>query len=137
MGMTIKDYAAARGKTVQAVYKQIHAKENAEVKNHICKEKRGNKSIQVLDDEAIKILDSASRQTPVIIDKTAKEVEIERLQADNESLKMKIMELQEKLITAHEKIGLLQEQLLLADQTQAEKTEKRSWWQRFWNGKQP
>ncbi|MDI9243579.1 hypothetical protein [Fusibacillus kribbianus] len=133
MGMTIKDYAAARGKTVQAVYKQIHAKENAEVKNHICKEKRGNKSIQVLDNEAIKILDSASRQAPVIINQTAKDTELENFRLENENLKIKIMELQEKLISAHEKIGCLQEQLLLSDQRRHEESadNKRSWWQRF------
>lgn len=135
--MTIKEYAASRGKTVQAVYKQIRAKENAEVKGHIHKEKRGNKNIQILDDEAIRILDDASRQTPVIITQTAKDTELENLRLENENLKIKIMELQEKLISTHEKIACLQEQLLLADQTQAEKTEKRSWWQRLWDGKQP
>lgn len=130
MGMTIKEYAASRGKTVQAVYKQIHAKENAEAKDHIRKEKRGNKSVQILDDEAIRILDDASRQTPVIITQTVKDTELENLRLENENFKIKIMELQEKLISAHEKISCLQEQLLLA-----EKTEKRSWWQRLWDGK--
>ena len=136
--MTIKEYAASRGKTVQAVYKQIRAKENAEVKGHIHKEKRGNKNIQILDDEAIRILDDASRQTPVIITQTAKDTELENLRLENENLKIKIMELQEKLISTHEKIACLQEQLL-ADQKQAEEpvNDKRSWWQRFWNGTQP
>lgn len=133
MEMTIKEYAASRGKTVQAVYKQIRAKENAEVKSHIRKVKRGNKSIQTLDDEAIRILDDASRQTPVIITQTAKDIDLENLRLENENFKIKIMELQEKLITAHEKIGYLQEQLLLADQTK--KSEKKSWWQRFGNSK--
>ena len=58
--LTIKDYATLRGKAVQSVYRQIKAKTNKPLlEGHITTAKIGNKQVQVLDEEAIKILDNA------------------------------------------------------------------------------
>jgi len=108
--LTIKDYAKQRNKSVQAVYKQIKAKENAPLLDgHILIKKIGNKNTKVLDDVAVAVLDEASRQAPVIVEQANKDEELEQLRAENKLLTVKVLELQEKLIIKSERIEELQQ----------------------------
>lgn len=66
--MSIKEYAETRGKSVQAVHQQLKRKSNADaLKGHIFIYKINNKDVKHLDEEAVEILDSSSRQTPSVI----------------------------------------------------------------------
>lgn len=68
--LSVKDYAAQRGKTVQAVYQQMKRKENAaELEGHVTSRYVGNKRVKFLDEVAISILDKGSQSAPVIIQK--------------------------------------------------------------------
>lgn len=67
-GISVKDYAAQRGKTVQAVYQQMKRKENAaQLEGHIQTHRVGNKNVKYLDDTAVFILDQASGSAPLTI----------------------------------------------------------------------
>lgn len=66
--MSVKDYAAQRGKTVQAVYQQMKRQENAAaLEGHVVLRRIGNKNVKFLDEAAIHILDTASSATPTVI----------------------------------------------------------------------
>lgn len=92
--MTIKDYAESRNKTTQAVYKQLHGKSKAnELKGHVEVVVIGGKKTTLLDDEAINILDSYSKQTPNIVVQHDNEELLKELRAENESLKAKMAQL--------------------------------------------
>lgn len=83
--ITVKEYAERKGKSVQAVYKQMRAKENAALlENHIFLQKVGNKTAKVLDDEAVRILDEASRKIPTVIVQDGKDDIIESLRMEIE-----------------------------------------------------
>lgn len=146
--ITIKEYAEKSGKSVQAVYKQIKAKENAALlEEHILLQKIGNKNTKVLDDEAVRILDQASRQAPTVILQSGKDDIIEKLQAEkeqlaneNKALLIKVAELQEQLLQEKDNVKLLQQEkieLLEEKQEQnqqAEEEEKEtSFWHRLWH----
>lgn len=146
--ITIKEYAEKSGKSVQAVYKQIKAKENvALLEGHILLQKIGNKNTKVLDDEAVRILDQASRQAPTVILQSGKDDMIEKLQAEkeqlaneNKALLIKVAELQEQLLQEKDNVKLLQQEkieLLEEKQEQnqqAEEEEKEtSFWHRLWH----
>lgn len=146
--ITIKEYAEKQGKSVQAVYKQIRAKENAALlENHIFLQKVGNKTVKVLDDEAIEILNNASRQAPTVILQNSKDELIETLQAEkdqlaneNKALLVKVAELQEQLLQEKDNVKLLQqEKIALLEEKQDDQTqqpaedEKGSFWSRLWH----
>ncbi|MCM1264233.1 MAG: hypothetical protein NC313_16095 [Butyrivibrio sp.] len=152
MMLTIKEYAEKSGKSVQAVYKQIKAKENATLlEGHILLRKIGGKTIKVLDDDAVKVLDEASRQAPTVVLQSGKDDMIERLQeekeqlaSENKALLVKIAELQEQLIhekdnvklLQQEKIELLEERQYIQNQQPEEEEDdkvKNSFWKRLWN----
>lgn len=142
--ITIKEYAEKSGKSVQAVYKQIKAKENAALlEGHILLQKIGNKNTKVLDDEAVRILDQASRQAPTVILQSGKDDMIEKLQAEkeqlaneNKALLIKVAELQEQLLQEKDNVKLLQQEkieLLEEKQNQQPEEEETSFWHRLWN----
>ena len=125
--LTIKDYATLRGKAVQSVYRQIKAKTNKPLlEGHITTAKIGNKQVQVLDEEAIKILDNASRQDPITIERVSNSEEISRLKDENESLRIQIMQLQKQVISLQESLLNAKQDLLEAKEA-AEQPKKR-WW---------
>lgn len=73
-GLSVKDYAEQRGKTVQAVYQQMKRKENAvALAGHVTTHKIGNKHVKFLDEEAVAILDAGTNSTPSIIIQTETE----------------------------------------------------------------
>ncbi|MCX4379048.1 MAG: hypothetical protein OSJ61_23235 [Lachnospiraceae bacterium] len=148
--ITIKEYAEKSGKSVQAVYKQIKAKENAALlEGHILLQKIGNKNTKVLDDEAVRILDQASRQAPTVILQSGKDDMLEKLQAEkeqlaneNKALLIKVAELQEQLLQEKDNVKLLQqEKIELLEEKQEqnpppeeeEKEKETSFWRRLWH----
>lgn len=129
--MTIKEYAESRGKSVQAVYKQIKSKENAkELEGHIVVQKVGNKNTKLLDEMAVEVLDNASKQSPQVILQTDDKERIEQLENENKLLWSKVAELQDELLKEKDQVKALQlEKIELLEMKNAEPETK--WWQ-FW-----
>ena len=89
--LTIKEFAEMHGKSVQAVYQQIKSKENAKaLEGHIVIHRVGNKDTKLLDEEAVRILQSASMQAPQVIMQTDDKERIEQLRQEKENLLLKI-----------------------------------------------
>lgn len=144
--ITVKEYAEQQGKSVQAVYKQMRAKENAALlENHIFLQKVGNKTAKVLDDEAVEILNNASRQAPTVVLQNGKDEQIEALKAEkeqlaseNKALLVKVADLQEQLLQEKDNVKLLQqEKIALLEEKQDDQTqqpeEKETFWSRLWH----
>ena len=65
--VSVKDYAAQRNKTVQAVYQQMKTAENAAaIEGHVIIRRVGNKNVKFLDEVAVDVLDRASSSAPVM-----------------------------------------------------------------------
>ncbi len=146
--ITVKKYAEQQGKSVQAVYKQMRAKENAALlENHIFLQKVGNKTAKVLDDEAVEILNNASRQAPTVVLQNGKDEQIEALKAEkeqlaseNKALLIKVADLQEQLLQEKDNVKLLQqEKIALLEEKQDDRTQqpedetKETFWSRLWH----
>lgn len=130
--LTVKEYADSRGKAVQSVYRQMKAKTNKVLLDgHVSTAKIGNKQIKVLDDEAVKILDAASRQDPVIVERSSKTEEISRLKNENESLRIQVMELQKQVIGLQDSLLAAKQELLEIKDAPEQPKVKGSWW-KFW-----
>lgn len=107
--LTVKQYAEQRGKTSQAVYKQLRGIENAKaLEGHIFRERINNRMTTVLDAEAVRVLDEASKQSVQIVEQTNDKEKIEALEQENKMLLLKIAELQDKLIEKQDDIQRLQ-----------------------------
>lgn len=140
--ITVKEYAERKGKSVQAVYKQMRAKENAALlENHIFLQKVGNKTAKVLDDEAVRILDEASRKIPTVLVQDGKDDMIESLRMENKQLLLKVADLQDQLLhekdnvklLQQEKIALLEEKEEKQDDQNQRPEEKETFWSRLWH----
>lgn len=79
---SVKQIAEKRGVSERAIYKQIKTHE-AEIAGHTSKINGKN----WYDEVAVKILDEASVQNPVVYLENAEKEEVERLKAENERLK--------------------------------------------------
>lgn len=128
--ITVKEYAETHGKSVQAVYKQLKSKENAEkLKGHIHERKISGKTVKYLDADAVKILEGASAQSPQIIIESQDRARMEELERENENLKIKIMELQEQMLSEmmrqNKRIEELTDKVLLLTETPKKKWK---WW---------
>jgi hypothetical protein len=136
---SIKDYAETHGISVQAVYQQLKRQTNRqELKDHIIK--KYNKLY--LDEYAVSFLESKRETSPTVIIQSEDKAEIDRLRAENELLKGKIAELQERHIQALEgqnkQILELTEKVLLLTEREAEKEKEPEetpaplpWWKRI------
>lgn len=103
--VTVKEYAKAHGKSVQAVYQQMKARENAPLlEGHIITEKVNNKPTKFLDDVAVEILERASMQSPSIVMQAEQSERLEQLQNDKELLLVRVAELQDGLLKKQELI---------------------------------
>jgi chromosome segregation ATPase len=94
--ISVKDYAEKQGISVSAVLQSLHGKRNKSLlQGHIHREDGSNK--QWLDEEAVRILDSGRKKSPVIIDsKEAEARHTEELAAKDqiiEELRERIKEL--------------------------------------------
>lgn len=138
--ITIKEYAELHGKSVQAVYKQIKSKENANVlEGHIFKEKINNKSVKMLDDEAVRILEMASKQSIQVILQQDDKEKIEQLEAENKNLLLQIASIQKELIATQralseekEQVKLLQNEKIELLEQKLEPEEPQKKWYQFW-----
>ena len=135
--ITIKEFAELHGKSVQAVYKQIKSKENATLlEGHIFTEKINNKSVKMLDDVAVQILNDASKQSIQVILQNDDKERIEQLETENKTLLIKIASLQEELITTQKELGKEKDNVKLLQNEKIELLEQKNelktkWWQ-FW-----
>ena len=135
--ITIKEFAELQGKSVQAVYKQIKSKENATLlEGHIFSEKINNKSVKMLDDVAVQILNDASKQSIQVIMQNDDRERIEQLETENKTLLIKIASLQEELITTQKELGKEKDNVKLLQNEKIELLEQKNklktkWWQ-FW-----
>ena len=103
--INIREYANNKGKSVQAVYKQMKSKENAvALEGHVFTQKLNNKNTKFLDETAVKILDEAGRQIPAIIRQTSDKERIEQLENEKRGLLLQVAELHEIIILRQEEV---------------------------------
>lgn len=130
--VTIKEYAKKQNKTVQAVYKQLNAKSNKQrLEGHIYKNEINGKMTTFLDEEAEAILNNASKEAPIVIEKDNRNERIEELENQVKQLQAKIIELEERnsddLRESQKRILELTDKLLLLETKEPPK--KKHWWQ--------
>ena len=106
--ITLKEYAEKKSISYEAVRKQV-SRYREELGDHIKKEGR----TQYLDDWAEEFLDDRRASNVVVMYEHAKDERIEELEQQNQNLRLKVMELQEKIIARDEKLFEMQEQLNL------------------------
>ena len=106
--ITLKEYAEKKSISYEAVRKQV-SRYREELGDHIKKEGR----TQYLDDWAEEYLDDRRASNVVVMYERTKDERIEELEQQNQSLRLKVMELQEKIIYRDEKLFDMQEKLNL------------------------
>lgn len=107
--ISVKEYAESRGKTIQAVHQQRkRTKYKDKLKGHEI-EKDG---VVYLDDEAVKILDSAHNSTVAIIDTSTKE-KLQKLECKLEKLENRERNLLNELAKKNNQVIDLQNKLLI------------------------
>ncbi|WP_405322959.1 hypothetical protein [Fibrobacter sp.] len=103
--MTIKEYATARGKTIQAVYQAMRRKVNAEaLVGHTYTTQIRGKNVLCLDDEAVKILDKGAMQTATVVEKATDEMLIAKYAAELEAERKRADALQAELNEANRQL---------------------------------
>lgn len=134
--ISIKDYAKKKGVSYEAVRKQV-IRYKSELEGHITKINR----TQYLNDEAVSFLDTKRQENPVMQNnKESKIFELEskvyQLEEENRELLLKISDLENKLLEAHELISELKNEKITEkdielndenDKLQPEEL-KKSWW---------
>lgn len=97
--ITVKEYAAKHGKTIQAVHQQMKREKNRKLlEGHVTEQEINGRIVKFLDDEAVRILDHASLQSPIVVVENYETI----LKQENEELLKKNQELSDKLIAAME-----------------------------------
>lgn len=129
--ISIKEYAAQKGVSYEAVRKQV-SRYKKELEGHITKVSR----TQYLDDEAVAFLDGKRQENPVILLQVDKDEEIQRLHDENKALLLKVAELQDALLKEKDTVKELQtEKITLLEVKQEQEAAKRkSWWERLFGG---
>ena len=109
--ISLKDYAAQKGISYEAVRQQVN-RYVADLEGHITKVNR----TQFLDDEAVAFLDQKRAGNPVVIIQQGKDEQIEQLQEQVDLLKSKVIALYERIDLKEEEISRLtaENQALLA-----------------------
>ena len=103
--MTIKEYADARGKTIQAVYQAMKRKVNSEaLEGHTYTTQIRGKNVLCLDDEAVKILDKGAMQTATVVEKATDEMLIAKYAAELEAERKRADALQAELNEANRQL---------------------------------
>ena len=140
MPMSLGDYAASRGISYEAVRKQVNRHKDS-LEGHITKQ--GKK--QLLDDEAVAYLDE-HRLDKVVLMQPAVNDEVQRLEAENKALLMKVAQLQDIIIQKGDQILELQQakhdlesKVMLLEAAHAEPEEPaqephRGFWRRLFKG---
>lgn len=130
--MTVKEYAASRGKSAQAVYKALRSAANADaVAGHTRQERRSGKNVLLLDVTAMRVLDDSARVAPVVVNAT--DTRVQELEAENRNLQLQIMDLQQRYINdmavRDQQLVDLTARVLLLTQQQDPPDPPRRWWQ--------
>lgn len=139
--ITIKEYAEARGKSVQAVYKAMKSKKNKErLQGHI--ERIEGK--QWLDDIAVQILDESRADSPVIYVEDNREEQIKQYRQEVEKYKSLVIELQRQLLEKQEQLSSVKDQARLLEskeqerirevdrlQEELEREQNKTWWDKL------
>lgn len=107
--ITIKDYAKQQGVSYEAIRKQIKRYEK-DLEGHLVKQNR----FLMLDDEAVRFLDTKRAENPVIIYEQNKDEALEQLRKENKNLLIQMnmvqdemKQVQQKLITQMQQNHLL------------------------------
>lgn len=119
--ISLKEYAKDKNKSYEAIRKQI-VRYKKELEGHIVKVNR----TQYLDEEAVAFLDTKRAENPIVIIESGKDEEIQRLEAENKTLLLKIAELQDALLREKDSVKLLQDEKIAL----LEAKTKKSW--KFW-----
>lgn len=90
--VSLKDLARQNGVSYEAIRQQVKRYAD-ELTGHIVVEGR----TQFLDDFAVDFLDAKRKSNPVVVFETSKDEEIERLEAENKTLLLRLSEKQEKI----------------------------------------
>jgi hypothetical protein len=110
--ISLKEYAQKKNISYEAVRKQVNRYRN-ELGDHLYKKDR----TQYLDEDGEAFLDQKRASNPVILVEHDKDEQIEDLTRQNESLRVKIMELQDQLIKSKDQLLERDQQLIeLKDQ---------------------
>lgn len=97
--ITIKDYAKQKGVSYEAIRKQIKRYED-ELEGHLVKQNR----FLMLDDEAVRFLDSKRSENPVIVYEQNKDEELEKLRHENKVLLIQMNTVQDQLGKVQQKL---------------------------------
>ncbi len=97
--ITIKDYAKQKGVSYEAIRKQIKRYED-ELEGHLVKQNR----FLMLDDEAVRFLDSKRSENPVIVYEQNKDEELEQLRHENKVLLIQMNTVQDQLGNVQQKL---------------------------------
>ena len=97
--ITIKDYAKQKGVSYEAIRKQIKRYED-ELEGHLVKQNR----FLMLDDEAVRFLDSKRSENPVIVYEQNKDEELEKLRKENKVLLIQMNTVQDQLGKVQQKL---------------------------------
>lgn len=123
--ITIKDYAAQKNVTYEAVRKQL-VRYKKELNDHIIKKNR----TQFLDDYAVAFLNDRRKENAITVINTNRNEYIKELENDNRRLYKKIEQLQEQLLEAQKmtsKTLLLEKDInTLQEQNNALKTQNKA-----------
>lgn len=115
--ITLKDYAEKKHISYEAVRKQVNRYRD-ELGDHLYKQGR----TQFLDPEGEAFLDEKRASNPIVVMEHDKDDRIAELEAQNEALKVKVMQLQDLIISKDGMIIDLQGQLLLLSQPAEQET---------------
>lgn len=97
--ITIKDYAKQKGVSYEAIRKQIKRYED-ELEGHLVKQNR----FLMLDDEAVRFLDSKRSENPIIVYEQNKDEELEQLRHENKVLLIQMNTVQDQLGKVQQKL---------------------------------
>ncbi|WP_303814887.1 hypothetical protein [Acidaminococcus timonensis] len=97
--ITIKDYAKQKGVSYEAIRKQIKRYED-ELEGHLVKQNR----FLMLDDDAVRFLDSKRSENPVIVYEQNKDEELEQLRKENKVLLIQMNTVQDQLGKVQQKL---------------------------------
>lgn len=132
--MTIKEYAASRGVTYEAV-RQVVKRHREELGEHAASP--GKNQALELDAVAVELLDGWRASSPVVVLAASQSEELERLRRENDALKNQVIALQGQLLqersAAAELSGRVEalEAAAALPAPEAEAPAPVSWWRRL------
>lgn len=120
--LSLKEYAAARNVSYEAVRKQVKRYKN-ELEGHVIQDNR----TQYLDDEAVAFLDEKRNKNPIIVMEADKSAELDELREENRLLHLKVEQLQDALLAEKDAVKLLQTEKIALLEAAAAPDTRRKW----------